>query len=149
MSEPPPDFEEKARQVMQQANFINDLGITLVDLGPGWCETQLQIAPKHWQHHGLIHAGVSATMADHTAGAAASTVAPAGQAVLTVEFKHHLLRPGVGEMLRCRATVLKPGRMLCVVEAEVFARHQGKESLITKTMATMAMVPEPKPPDAR
>ena len=82
-------------------------------------------------------------MADHTAGAAASTVVPAGQAVLTVEFKHHLLRPGVGESLRCRATVLKPGRMLCVVEAEVFAIHQGQETLITKTLATMAVVPEP------
>jgi acyl-coenzyme A thioesterase PaaI-like protein len=59
-------------------------------------------------------------MADHTAGAAACTLIAQGQLLLTVEFKIYLLRPGQGERLRCEARVLKPGRILIVVESEMY-----------------------------
>ncbi|CAQ71130.1 hypothetical protein RALTA_A3213 [Cupriavidus taiwanensis LMG 19424] len=65
---------------------------------------------------------MQATMADHTAGAAASTILEAGQHVVTAEFKINLLRAVRSERLRCRADVLKSGRSIIVVEADVFWR---------------------------
>jgi acyl-coenzyme A thioesterase PaaI-like protein len=57
--------------------------------------------------------------------------------VLTSEYKIHFLRPAGGERLFCRATVLKPGAMLMVVETEVRAA----ESLVAKMISTLAVVP--------
>ena len=110
------------------------------DAGPGWCETTLAVRPEHLQQDDLVHAGVLATLADHTAGCASGTVADPGKVVLTVEFKINFLRPAVGQQLRCRAEVLKPGRRLIVAESSVHAVNDGVEKLAAKAMVTLAVV---------
>lgn len=137
-----PDFRDHARAIFEEAPFIADLGLVLGDLGPGWCETVLPLAPKHLQQDGYVHAGVQATVADHTAGCAAGTVVRANERVLSAEFKINLLRPALGERLRCRATVLKPGKTLIVAESEVYAVRGGVETLAAK--ATVTLVPVEK-----
>ena len=135
-----PHYRDQVRAIFSQAPFIEDLGLVLSDLGPGWCETTLTLAPKHLQQDGYVHAGVQATMADHTAGGAAGTLVRANEMVLTAEFKINLLRPAIGERLRCRATVLKPGRTLIVAESEVYAVRDGKEKLAAKATVTLTPV---------
>jgi uncharacterized protein (TIGR00369 family) len=127
-------------KMFQSAAFVQDLGIEFIDAGEGWCETTLRIAPKHQQQNGYVHAGVSATLADHTAGGAALSLAAHGFGVLSIEFKINLLRPAIGESLRCRATVLKPGRSISFVEAEVFS-ISNQELLVAKASVTLAIVP--------
>jgi len=134
------DSREHVEAILNKARFIQYLGIELVDFGPGWCDTRLAVADMHLQQDGFVHAGVVATMADHTAGAAAGTQARAGEVVLTVEFKINFLRPTVGEWLRCRAEVLRAGRQLTVTESSVFACQGGAEKLVAKAMVTLAMV---------
>jgi uncharacterized protein (TIGR00369 family) len=124
----------------RQAAFVSDVGIALDDCGPGWCISVLRIEPRHLQHTGVIHAGVQTTMADHTAGAAAISLTREDEYILTVEFKVHLLRPGRGEALWCRAEVLKPGRNFHVVESEVYALAEGKRILVSKLTGTMAVL---------
>jgi uncharacterized protein (TIGR00369 family) len=133
-------FDRSATEAIFHAPFIDDLGIRLLDIGPSWCETELQVQPRHQQQHGFIHGGVIATLADHTAGGAATTKIAAGQLILTAEFKINLLRPAGGERLHCRAEVLKPGKALSVVESEVFDFGTGSRRLVAKFLATMAVV---------
>ncbi|HJV53384.1 MAG TPA: PaaI family thioesterase [Noviherbaspirillum sp.] len=140
MQAPNPDYRKAVGDCFAQAAFVPDVGIMLADCGPGWCESVLQVAPRHLQHTGVIHAGVQTTMADHTAGAAAITLAREDEIILTVEFKVHLLRPGIGEQLWCRAQVLKPGRNFHVVESEVYALAGDKKSLVSKLTGTMAVL---------
>ena len=135
-----PDFPGKVREIFHHAAFIHDLGIRLKDLGGGWCESVLDVTPKHTQQDGYVHAGVQATIADHTAGGAAGTLAAEGELVLTVEFKINFLRPALGERLRCRAAVLRQGRTLNVAESEVYAQRDGSETLVSKAMVTLALV---------
>lgn len=96
----------------------------------------------------MVHAGCQATLADHTAGIAASTMLsePANSVVLSANFKIDLLRPGVvrhpdRDALICRAKVLKSGRSLIVTEAEVyiFDDDTKQETLISK-MSMLASV---------
>jgi uncharacterized protein (TIGR00369 family) len=141
MESPNPNYRDVVECGFRDAAFLSEVGITLVDCGPGWCETTLIIAPRHLQQTGVVHAGVQATIADHTAGAAAMSMTPADGYILTTEFKIHLLRPGIGESLFCRAQVLKPGRHFHVVESEVFARSGEKRTLISKLTGTMAVLP--------
>ena len=130
----------KAKALFERAKFIGDLGIEWVSEGPGVCESVLMIEPRHAQQNGYVHAGVISTMADHTAGSAAETLAPEGKTVLTAEFKINFLRAAQGERLECRAAVLKPGRMLIIVESEVYAVASQQRLLVAKGMFTVAVI---------
>jgi uncharacterized protein (TIGR00369 family) len=133
-------IDETLRSVFRDAPFIAHLGIELENLGPGLCEASLAIQPWHLQQTQVVHAGVIATLADHCAGAAASTDLQAGEFVVTAEYKINLLRGARGERLRCRAEVLKPGRRLVVVEAQVWSETADRAELVAKLNATMAVV---------
>ena len=128
------------RAFFRRAAFIADIGLELDAVSQGHCTTSLEVKPRHLQHSGQVHAGVLTTMADHTAGAAAQTFAPLGNFVATVEMKISLLRPAKGERLVCRGRVLKPGKQLSFVEAEVHCIADDKEHLVAKVSATMVMV---------
>jgi uncharacterized protein (TIGR00369 family) len=127
-------------RLFSSAPFIAALGIQLDSVGHGECTTVLVLEDRHLQQDGFVHAGVQATMADHTAGAAAATLLQHGQIVLTAEFKINLLRAAKGQRLICRSKVLKPGTQLTVVESEVFCVASGEERLVSKATATMAIV---------
>jgi uncharacterized protein (TIGR00369 family) len=131
---------EELERIFGGAPFVESVGIRLVSVGPGVCETELDLLPRHLQQNGFVHAGVQATMADHTAGGAAATLVEPGQLVLTLEFKINLLRAAKGEKLRCRATVLKPGSQVMVVESEVECDSQGTSKLVSKMTASIAVV---------
>lgn len=128
------------RAFFAQAPFMVELGVEPVAVGDGQVSTQLTIARRHLQHTGQVHAGVMAALADHSMGAAAQTMAPAGHWALTAELKTAQLRPGKGERLVCEAHVLKAGRMLSFTEAEVYAEAAGQRTLVMKASATMALV---------
>jgi len=58
-----------------QANFIKELGIWATFVDKGHVEFALKVRPPLYQHHSFVHGGVVTTLADHTAGCAAITVA--------------------------------------------------------------------------
>lgn len=134
-----PDYRQVTEQVFLAAPFVQSLGIELLDLGPGWCRTKMVITERHCQQHGYVHAGAQATLADHTAGAAAWTLVAADEMVLSVEFKINLLRPADCEELFCEGRVIKPGKRFSIAESSVWAdTFDGR--LVSKTQLTMAVV---------
>jgi uncharacterized protein (TIGR00369 family) len=140
MSESRESISDEVRRIFDQAPFIADLGVVLERIAPGECETSLRLEQRHLQQDGYAHAGVMATLADHTAGAAAATLVGTNEYVLSVEFKINLLRPAHGERLRCHATVLKPGSRIDVVESEVWTEDDGDSKLVAKAMVTLAVL---------
>jgi uncharacterized protein (TIGR00369 family) len=130
---------DTVRGFFAAAPFMVDLGIVPIAVDEGMVTTALQLAPRHMQHMGLAHAGVMATMADHSMGAAAQTMAPEGHWILTAELKTSLLRGARGERLVCEARVLKPGRSISFTEAQVWAESGGERTLVMKASATMAV----------
>lgn len=137
------EIQQRIRSLFKKAAFIGEVGYELAGVGAGWAETTLAVAPRHGQAEGFIHAGVLATMADHTAGAAATTLVALTEVVVTVEYKANFLKPARGDRLRCRADVLRPGRTLSIVEAKVFTGADEKP--VAAAMLTMAVIPEPRP----
>ena len=135
-----PDYRAAVADIFERAGHVQALGIRLTDLGPGWCETHLDVTPQHLQQTGVVHAGVMATLADHTAGAAGSTLVAPDEYLLSVEFKINLLRAARTERLWCRAQVLKPGRMITVAESEVFAATEAATRLVAKATVTLAVL---------
>ncbi|HZQ67453.1 MAG TPA: PaaI family thioesterase [Terriglobales bacterium] len=134
-----PTSENRVREIFNRANFIRDLGIELVRVEDGICETILVPSERHLQQHGLIHAGVLATMADHTAGGAAGSILGGKGDVLSIEFKINFLRPAIADRLRCYARVLRGGKTIVVAESEIFAAKEGQEKLVSKATVTLAV----------
>lgn len=138
-------MSDPVNAIFQRAAFIKQLGIVLDGYGEGWCETRLPvIESQHLQQDDFVHAGVVATLADHTAGASTYATVKEDEFVLTVEYKVNFLRPAVGDSLRCRAEVLRSGRTLIVSESEVYACQGESEKLVAKSMMTLAVMQRPK-----
>lgn len=146
-----PARRAEIERIFHTAPFIRMLGIALVSAADGACETELVLREEHLQQDGFVHAGVQATMADHTAGTAAATLAPEGHIVLTADFGISLMRAARGRRLRCRARVLKAGRRLSFVESEVFCEDSDRivpgvpGILVSKARVSIAMAPVPAP----
>jgi uncharacterized protein (TIGR00369 family) len=121
--------------------FIKTCGINLASLEHGRAESRLELTGAHCQQDDFAHAGVMATMADHTAGYAAFSVVTKDYRILTLEFKINFLRPATGDELVCRARVVKEGKNILVADSEVFSQHNGEEKLVAKALVTLMAVP--------
>ena len=56
---------------------------------------------------------------------------------MTVEFKVNLMAPAAGELFIARGYVIKAGRTLTVVEAEVLAEQGSDQKSVAQMLATM------------
>jgi uncharacterized protein (TIGR00369 family) len=132
-----PDFAARVHDSFARQPFMNHLGARITALAPGFCEITVDYRRELTQQHGFVHGGVLASIADSAAGYAAFSLMPADASVLTVEYKINLLRPGQGEAMIARARVLKPGRTLSVVQADVFARGATGEEQVVSSLQTL------------
>jgi uncharacterized protein (TIGR00369 family) len=129
------------QRIFRNAEFIRSMGIELISYGEGWCETRLSGSPVLRQQHGFIHAGALMTLADHTCGGAAASTVAEDRDVITVENKVSFLRPASGPNLFCRAEVLRAGRNLIFVEAEVSNEGADGRVMVAKASSTLAVIP--------
>jgi uncharacterized protein (TIGR00369 family) len=130
----------EVERIFLSAPFTRDLGVRLESVAPGECRTSLVLAERHLQQDGFVHAGVQATVADTTAGAAAATLIAPDQYVLSAEFNINLLWSAKGSHLTCVAKVLKAGSTLTVVESEVFCGTADESRLVSKATVILAIV---------
>lgn len=135
-----PLFAEDIKQSFAAQSIMSLIGAELNLVEPGLVEITLPYRKDLTQQHGYLHAGIVTTIADSAAGYAAYTLMPAGSEVLSVEFKINLMRPAKGETL-ARAEVIKPGKTLTVVRADVFGiSGTGSRELIATLQGTMFCV---------
>ena len=132
-----PAFAEEIRRSFAKQTIMDLIGASLTLVEPGVVEITLPYRADLTQQHGYVHAGVVTTIADSACGYAAYTLMPVESDVLAVEFKVNLLRPAKGELFVARAEVMKPGRTLTVVRADVTADG----ALVAAMQGTMMRLP--------
>lgn len=132
-----PSFAEEVRKSFAQQSIMQLIGAELTRIEPGVVEISLPYRRDLTQQDGYLHAGIITTIADSAAGYAAYSLMPAGASVLSVEFKVNLLRPAQGEKFLARAEVIKPGKTLTVVRADVFGIRGGERTLVATLLGTM------------
>jgi uncharacterized protein (TIGR00369 family) len=127
------------RTTLENQGFTRLVGAEVVSVEPGVVVMALDRRPEVLQQAGLFHGGVLAYLVDNATTAAAGTMIDrATRAVITAEYKINLVAPSTGDRLTCRAEVVKPGRLLTVVEAKVTCRIDGAEKLVAVALATIA-----------
>ncbi len=132
-----PDWQARCRESFARQALMATMGAGMDRLEPGHCTLSLARRPDLCQQHGYLHAGTTMALADTAAGYAAFSLMPPGASVLTTELKINLLNPAAGERLEAVAEVVKPGRTLSVVKADVYGIQDGKRSHVATVLATM------------
>jgi uncharacterized protein (TIGR00369 family) len=129
----------RIRESIAAQGFMSHIGAELCELTRGSCTLAVDRRPELLQQQGLFHGGVIAFLVDNATTIAAAT--SRGQPALTAEYKLNLLSPATGERLICRARVIKPGRQVAVVAADVFCVTGGIEKHTATALASIAMLP--------
>jgi len=132
------NFAEEIKQSFAKQTIMELIGAQLTRVEPGIIEILLPYRADLAQQHGYLHAGIVTTIADSACGYAAYSLMPPNSEVLSVEFKVNLLLPAKGEMFLASAEVVKSGKTLTVVRADVFSLGQeGERTLIATMLGTM------------
>jgi uncharacterized protein (TIGR00369 family) len=120
--------------------FIEYCQLEAVAVKKGFFQSRVNIKEHHRQQDGFVHAGVMATMADHTAGYSAFTIVPEDYQILTIEFKVNFLKPAYGDSLICNSKVIREGNQIIISESEVFDSREGEDTLVAKAIVTLMAV---------
>ncbi len=135
-----PQTEARIKASFAAQAMMTTLGAKLAHISRGEVEIVAPILPGSLQQHGFAHAGLTFAIGDSAAGYSALSIMPDDSEVLTSEMKIHLLAPARGNLLVARGRVIKPGRRLVIVQADVYARTGTDEvhvALLTGTMVPM------------
>jgi len=129
-----PAFAEEIKHSFAKQTIMGLIDAELSRVEPGVVEITLPYRADLAQQHGYLHAGIVTTIADSACGYAAYSLMPPNSEVLSVEFKVNLLRPAKGEKFLAVAEVVKAGKTLTVVRADVFGIDDEETRELVATM---------------
>ena len=131
------DKKKIAFETVKSTPFLKLLGIELVEISREKVVMQLPMQEKLRQPHGLLHGGATASLIDTAMAFAVVTNLAEGEKASTVDLTVHYLRPVIDETSVCTAKVLKAGKHLLTVSADV-VNGQGK--LVATALSTYSKV---------
>ena len=134
------ETEAKVRASFARQSMMTTLGAELLDLGKGTARVAAPILPGSRQQQDAGHAALTFAIGDSAAGYAALTLFDPDDEIMTVEMKINLLRPAVGDRLIAEGRVVKPGRRVTVVQADVYADAGGARKHVAILQGTMIPV---------
>jgi uncharacterized protein (TIGR00369 family) len=126
----------RVKRRIEAAPFPRSIGVK-VRVSRGRATATAPVRPDSKQVHGLAHGGWIATLADTCQTAAAFSAVREGQEILTTDFTLRFLRGLTRGPARAEARVVKAGRRVVVVQAEVYDRDG--EHVATGTFANLVL----------
>jgi len=117
-------YADKVRASFARQSMMRTFGADLVSIAPGAVEIAAPVVDGARQQQGFGHAALTFGIGDSAAGYAALTLLAEADEVMTAEMKINLMAPADGRLV-ARGRVIRPGRRLIVVAADVWAgdRH--------------------------
>jgi uncharacterized protein (TIGR00369 family) len=115
----PAERLERIGRAIKAVPYAQLLGIELEKVSPGEATLALAIRPELSQNHGVVHGGAIASLIDTATAFAILTLLEPEERVTTVDLTINYLRPAITGKLMSTARVLRHGRRLFAVSAEV------------------------------
>lgn len=107
-------------------NFNSLVGIRLVACHRDGVTIDCALRPELLNFQGVLHGGVTATLADVAVGMAITHHFGGRSKQTTVEMKINFLRPATGRKVRARARLLKVGTKLTIGQVDLFDDTKGR-----------------------
>ena len=113
------------------------LGIQLISVGDGESVMEMDASERHTNPMGTLHGGVLCDIADLAMGAACFSTLEEGESFTTLELKINFLRPVWQATLQAEAHVVKRGRVVGLVECDVFDEQRRLVARLSSTCMTL------------
>lgn len=133
-------FAQKIQTSFDAQTMMTTFGAGLLDIQPGQCTISAPILPGARQQHDYAHAALTFALGDSAAGYAALSLMGEQDEVVTVEMKINLITPAKGQRLIARGDVVKSGRRVIVVKAEVLAEDGDQVTAVALLQGTLIPV---------
>lgn len=114
--------------------FHKSVGIELVEFRENGATMRLEVREEHLNAAGVVHGGVTFTLADSALGYGISKAV--GKPCTTAEMKINFLRPVASGVMIARSRIVRKGRRLVVARAEV---HCG-DAQVAEALSTFAIL---------
>jgi uncharacterized protein (TIGR00369 family) len=109
----------RIQKAVDSVPYAHLLGIELEDINKGTATLGLDIRKELTQNHGVVHGGAIASLIDTSMAFAIITLLMPREKVTTVDLTVSYLRPLTRGRVTATAKVVRAGRRLFVVSAEV------------------------------
>lgn len=119
------ESKQMAFEVVKNAPYLKLLGIELVEISEEKVVMSLAMQEKLCQPNGLMHGGATASLIDTAMAFAVITAIGTTEKVTTVDLTVQYLRPVTEGKVSCTAKVVRAGKRLLFLSAEV-VNEQGK-----------------------
>lgn len=126
-----------AREAFAKVPFLKLIGMELVDLKPDEATVRLEMRDELRQPQGLLHGGATASVIDTAMAFAVVTRLAENETASTVDLTVHYLRPVTEGAIVCTAKIVRAGKRLLTVSAEVF---NSNEKLIATALSTYTKI---------
>jgi uncharacterized protein (TIGR00369 family) len=120
------DKKRRAAEVLHGNPFSQMIGMRLVEMRPGEAVIEIDMRDELRQPHGLLHGGVTATLIDTAMAFAVITKLEENEKASTVDLTVHYLRPHTAGKISCTAKVVRAGKRIIKLTADVF-NESGKQ----------------------
>ncbi|MEM9415463.1 MAG: PaaI family thioesterase [Planctomycetota bacterium] len=139
-----PDFVQRIQDVIQQQPLMRVMPIELAQAAPGDITIRVAHRDDLRQHHGYLHGGITALLADEACGLAGLSIVGPQQSVVTTDLSISYLRPGVGATYESHATIVRPGKRLSSCRCDVHAiAEDGGRKLIAIAQGSLMTLDHP------
>jgi uncharacterized protein (TIGR00369 family) len=139
------DALQLLKSVNAATGFIQAAAVEVLSVEQGAASLRMPRKFEVCQFNGYFHGGAIAGLADHAAGAAASTKLPSGRIAVTADLHVNYLKPANGASITANAKVVSSGATLSVVTVEVTTEGDGPPVLCAIATATLRTVEAPQP----
>jgi uncharacterized protein (TIGR00369 family) len=123
-----PDLNDEQRRRVEDLRdavpFLKLLGIEAEYVGPGTATLLLPVREELTRNDGIIHGGAIASVIDSAFAFAISPILAENERTVTVDLTIHYLRPLSGGVAKTIARVIRAGRRVITVSADLFDENE-------------------------
>lgn len=119
-----PELTEEQRRRVEAARdavpFLKTLGVEVESVGPGTATLLVHCREELMRNDGILHGGVAASLIDSAFAFAIIPTLGEGERTVTVDMTIHYLRPLSGGVVKASARIVRAGRRVITVAADLF-----------------------------
>lgn len=131
------DDKKLVFEVGKNVPYLRHLGIEVVEIEAGKAVMKMPMRKELKQPYGVLHGGATASLIDSATAFAIIGSIGRDEKATTVDLTVHYLRPVTEGVCTCTATVVRAGKRLITVSAEV---HNESGKIIATALSTYTKI---------
>jgi acyl-CoA thioesterase len=123
-----PELTDEQRRRVEAARegvpFLKLLGIEIESVAPGTATLTVAVREELMRNDRIVHGGVMASLIDSAFAFAIIPMLSDGERTVTVDMTIHYLRPLSSGVAKATARIVRAGRRVITVSAELFDQNE-------------------------